>query len=116
MGQQPQYAKSSKSPFMPRLRYSDEARDDLMRLAEFWREKSPNVAVEALNAILLTIDTLTLNPLIGRPYMIADYGFRELVIAFGKGGYLALYVYDEQADSVDVLAIRHQRELKYNDF
>lgn len=101
---------------MPRLRYSDEARQDLIRFSEFLREIAPDAAVEAINTILLNIDTLTLNPLIGRPYMIADYGFRELVITFGKGGYIALYSYDERTDIVDILAIRHQRELKYNDF
>lgn len=101
---------------MPRLRYSDEARQDLIRFSDFLREIAPDAAVEAINTILLTIDTLTLNPLIGRPYIIADYGFKELVIAFGKGGYVALYSYDERTDIVDILAIRHQRELKYNDF
>ena len=101
---------------MPRLRYSDEARQDLIRCAEFFREIAPDAAIEAINTILLTIDILTVNPFIGRPYVVADYGFKELVIAFGKGGYVALYSYNELTDIVDVLAIRHQRELKYNDF
>lgn len=98
---------------MPRLRYSDEARQDLIRLADFYREKAPQVATEAINSILDSIHTLTINPLIGRPYPLKGYFFRELVIGFGSGGYLALYAYDEQTDTLDILAIRHQRELKY---
>jgi ParE toxin of type II toxin-antitoxin system, parDE len=35
---------------------------------------------------------------------------RELVIAFGDSGYVALYRYDRDDDAVYVLAFRHQRE------
>lgn len=98
---------------MSRLRYSDEARQDLIRLADFYREKAPHIAPDAINAILDSIHTLTINPLIGRPYPLKEYLFRELVIGFGSGGYLALYAYDERTDTIDILAIRHQKELKY---
>jgi len=36
-----------------------------------------------------------------------------LVISRGRSGYLALYSYDDAADVVLVLAIRHQREQDY---
>ncbi len=39
---------------------------------------------------------------------------RELVISRGKTGYLALDEYDEVADLVIVLAVRHQREQDYH--
>jgi len=38
---------------------------------------------------------------------------RELVIAFGDSGYIALYRYNPAADTVYVLAFRHQREAGY---
>lgn len=47
---------------------------------------------------------------IGRP---AGKGLRELVISRGSTGYLALYAYDEDADAVSLLAIRHQPERAY---
>ena len=102
---------------MPRLRYSDEARQDLMRFASFYQEKGlSNIATEAINAILDNSQTLTLTPLIGRPYPLTGYFFRELVINFGNAGYLVLYAFNEQTDVIDILAIRHQRELKYTTF
>jgi hypothetical protein len=38
---------------------------------------------------------------------------RELVISFGKSGYVALYRFIAHLGVVRVLAIRHQRELDY---
>jgi plasmid stabilization system protein ParE len=37
-----------------------------------------------------------------------------LVISRGRTGYLAMYEYDEAADLVIVLAVRHQREQDYH--
>ena len=38
---------------------------------------------------------------------------RELVISFGDTGYIALYRFVVQQDTVRVLALRHQREIGY---
>jgi hypothetical protein len=38
---------------------------------------------------------------------------RELIIAFGDSGYVALYRHDRERDMVYVLAFRHQREAGY---
>ena len=35
---------------------------------------------------------------------------RELIIPFGDSGYVALYRYDSKADTIYVLAFRHQKE------
>jgi plasmid stabilization system protein ParE len=35
------------------------------------------------------------------------------VISYGKSGYVALYRYRPQRQRVEVLAIKHQRELDY---
>ena len=50
---------------------------------------------------------LETNPLIGRP---AENGKRELVIGRRSHGYVALYRYVAEIDTVFVLAIRAQRE------
>jgi hypothetical protein len=39
-----------------------------------------------------------------------EEGLRELLISYGKSGYVALYSYEQRQDVVLVLAIRHQRE------
>lgn len=102
---------------MPRIRYAPEATLDLKRFSEFFLATSPEVASKAIIAIIEAIDVLIDAPLIGRPYeMDGRSGYQELVISFGKGGYLALYRYDKEADVVDILAIRSQRELKYLKF
>jgi plasmid stabilization system protein ParE len=99
---------------MPRLRYSPEASQDLVRFSKFFLPAAPEAASNAIIAILESIDILTEAPMIGRPYEIAgESGYQEFVIPFGKGGYVALYQYDQQAAVVDILAIRSQRELDY---
>ena len=60
--------------------------------------------------IIQAIGVLEHNPLIGRPFS-ADT--RELVIGRRSHGYVALYRYVEQIDTVFVLAIRSQREAGY---
>ena len=51
-------------------------------------------------------------PNIGRPLPEMPK-LRELVIAFGDSGYVALYSYEPDDDTVYVLAFRHQKEAGY---
>jgi len=51
-------------------------------------------------------------PDIGRPFSEMPE-LRELVIAFGDSGYVALYRHEPAADAVYVLAFRHQKEAGY---
>lgn len=53
---------------------------------------------------------LSNHPLIGRT--VAGE-LRELVISYGKTGYVALYRFLPAQDQVRIVAIRHQRELDY---
>jgi len=55
---------------------------------------------------------LEANREIGRPFA-PQPDLRELVIAFGESGYVALYRYEREDDAVYVLAFRHQREAGY---
>jgi plasmid stabilization system protein ParE len=52
------------------------------------------------------------HPLIGRP---VEEGRRELVMAHGRGTYVALYRWLPADESVLVLAIRHGREAGHED-
>jgi len=56
------------------------------------------------------IDVLERNPLIGLP---AQRDLRELVIGRRARGYIALYRYVVELDTVFVLAIRGQKEAGY---
>jgi plasmid stabilization system protein ParE len=82
---------------------------DLERIAEFLVVRS--ACRGNFKLVVHALDVLRQHPHIGRP---AEAGFRELVIARGRSGYLALYRYDEAADRITVYAIRHQREAGYD--
>ena len=84
---------------------------DLERLVDFLLERLPEEAVQTVDLITDALDILELHPRIGRPLAPP---LRELVISRGKTGYVALYEYDERADLVIVLAVRHQREQDYH--
>lgn len=90
---------------------SVDAADDLDRLVDFLLEDWPESAVATVDLIVDALEVLAQHPKIGRPI---EHGLRELVISRGKSGYLALYDYDELADMVLVLAVRHQREQGYH--
>jgi len=63
-----------------------------------------------LAEILQAVEVLATSPLIGRP---VEDGKRELVIGRGSHGYVALYRYVTEADTVFLLAVRNQREAGY---
>ena len=64
----------------------------------------------AAEAIESAVDMLAAHPLVGRR---VEGDLRELVISFGATGYIALYRFVVQDDTVRVLALRHQREIGY---
>ena len=90
--------------------YSRRALDHLEHSFEFLAVADPESAVRAAAAIESAVEVLAEHPLIGRP---VDRELRELVISFGKTGYVALYRFLPHVDEVRVLAIRRQRELDY---
>ena len=90
--------------------YSARALNHLERVFEFLAEHDPTVALNAATAIQSAVATLAVHPLIGRR---VESDIRQLVISFGKSGYVALYRFLPHLDVVRVLAIRHQRELDY---
>ena len=92
---------------MARLIYSPRAFDDLDRLTDFLIETDPVIASETVELIVEAVTILKHHPLIGRP--VEDH-LRELIISRGRTGYVALYSYETEHDSVLVLAIRHRRE------
>ena len=95
---------------MAQIVYSESALANLERVFEFLAEHEPQAALGAARSMVEAIETLSNHPLIGRT--IAGE-LRELVISYGKTGYIALYRFLPLQDQVRILAIRHQRELDY---
>ncbi len=95
---------------MARIVYSANAVTNLERAFAYLADVAPDVAVAAAQAITTAVEILEHHPLVGR---IVRGDLRELVISFGRTGYMALYRFLPASDEVRVLAIRHQRELDY---
>ena len=97
---------------MARIVYSGRANRDLERLHEFMLDQAGSaVTTRAVRSILEAVEFLDRHPQVGRP---VEHGLRELVISYGKTGYLALYRFDLKFDEVRILALRHQREEDYH--
>jgi len=96
---------------MPRLKWSQAALRDVARLHDFLAPKSRDAARRAVGAIRQGAQALGTHPEIGRPVDELPPEFRDWVIEFGSGAYLALYRYDGK--EVVILAVRHGREAGY---
>ena len=93
---------------MPSLRFSPTALRDLDRLRAFLGAKHRTVARRALQKILTSLKHLEDNPAMGRQVADRSDKYRELVIPFGRGGYIAAYRYNDAV--LVVLGVWHQRE------
>ncbi len=95
---------------MSRIELAPEVGDDLDRILEHLFQHQGADAPSRIEDIIRAIDVLERNPLIGRP---ARGDLRELVIGRRARGYVALYRYVAELDTVFVLAIRGQKEAGY---
>ena len=92
---------------MATVYFSARALADLDRLFDFIAEHDPASAVRAAQRIADATRILRDHPLIGRP--VRGY-ILELVISSGRTGYVALYRLRTGVTTVEILAVRHQRE------
>lgn len=95
---------------MSRIEVAPEVADDFDRILEHLFQHQVVDAPSRIEDIMRAIDVLERNPLIGRPVR-AD--LRELVIGRRARGYVALYRYVAELDTVFVLAVRGQKEAGY---
>ena len=95
---------------MSRIEVAPEVREDLDRILEHLNKFDVEEPLVRINEIVHGISVLEHNPLIGRP---VRNDLRELVIGRGAQGYIALYRYLSEIDTVFLLAIRNQREAGY---
>lgn len=77
-------------------------------------ETDPRLAERAYDSVSKALSVLEDFPFIGRRVVIDDETIitRELLIPFGTWGYVVLYEV-EDAETVTILAVRHQREDDY---
>jgi plasmid stabilization system protein ParE len=98
-----------------RVRFTQEAEEDLLRLFDFLIEQDVVAAERADAAIAKAVELLEVFPFScrkavggsGSPFL------RELIIPFGGSGYVVLFEI-EGPRIVTILAVRHQREEDYH--
>lgn len=95
-----------------RVRYTKEARDDLRRLYGHLLERDAPAAKRARDKIAKGVALLKDFPFSCRKASSDSPFLRELLIPFGRAGYVLLFEI-EDATTVTILAVRHQREDDY---
>ena len=99
-----------------KVRFTLEAQADLDRLYDFLLVRDSGDVTEAeraLEALRHAITLLETSPFSCRKAAPGNAFLRELIIAFGATGFVALFEIDDDT-SVTVLAVRHQREDDYH--
>lgn len=96
------------------VRFTPEARADLLRLYDFLLEFDLQTAEASLEALSNGIRLLESMPFTCRKAAGGHLGplWRELLVAFGSSGYVVLYEI-ENGNTVTIAAVRHQRERDY---
>jgi plasmid stabilization system protein ParE len=95
---------------MPRLRWSQPALLDVARLHASLAPKRRDAARRAAKVIRQGVKAIAKHPESGRPVDELPLEFREWVIEFGHGAYVALFHYDGK--QIVMLAVRHGREAR----
>lgn len=95
---------------MAEVVYSARSLQDIERAFQFLREENPAAALDAVTAIQSAVENLCAHPLIGRR---VEGELRELVISYGRTGYIALYRFVVSQDEARILALRHQRQIGF---
>jgi toxin ParE1/3/4 len=95
-----------------KLRYTPRATRELGEIAEYLHTHNPPAALAVRDAILRSLQNLTLFPTIGRPQNVA--GVRKLVTP--RYRYLVYYMIDDGTEEIVILTIQHPaRNREYRD-
>ncbi len=95
---------------MSRIEIAPEVGDDFDRIFDHLAQHDLEHAAARIGEIIQALNVLETNPFIGRP---TAKNTRELIIGRGSRGYVALYRYVAELDTVFVLAVRSQKEAGY---
>ena len=91
------------------VRYTAEAREDLRRMFRYLSVRDPQLARKARDTIARATNVLTDFPFTCRKAAPANPLLRELIVPFGGSGFVLLFEI-ENANTVTILAVRHQRQ------
>jgi toxin ParE1/3/4 len=95
-----------------KLRFTPRATRDLAEIAEYLHTSNPSAALAVRDAILRSLQHLTLFPALGRPQNVE--GVRKLVTS--RYRYLVYYMMDEGAEEIVILTVQHPaRSREYRD-
>ncbi len=92
------------------IELAPEVGDDFDRIIDHLLEHEVRETADRIDEIFSAISVLERNPLIGRP---ATEDLRELIIGQRSKGYVALYRFVAEIDTVFILAIRAHKEVGY---
>ena len=90
--------------------YAARSLSQIARAVQFPGDATPQAALAVTTAIRSAVESLAGHPLLGRRI---SGDVRELVISYGKTGFVALYRFVVPRDEVRILAIGNQRELGF---
>ena len=97
---------------MTGIELAPELAEDFDRILEHLARHEVESPGQRIGEIIAAVEVLGQNPLIGRPVANSKH---ELVIGRRSHGYVALYRYVHEIDTVFVLAIRSRREAGYSE-
>jgi plasmid stabilization system protein ParE len=86
-----------------KLRFTPRATKDLVGIADYIREHSPQAALRVRNAILESLQNLVMFPRLGRQQQLE--GVCKVVTR--RYPYLVYYTIDDAADEIVILSIQH---------
>jgi len=95
---------------MSRIELAPEVGDDFERILDHLAQYQVENPALRIREIIEAFNVLEYNPMIGRP---SNNDKRELVIGHRSHGYVALYRYVAEVDTVFILAVRSQQEAGY---
>jgi toxin ParE1/3/4 len=95
---------------MSRIELAPEVGGDFDRILDHLAQYQVENPALRIREIIEAFNVLEYNPMIGRP---ANNDKRELVIGHRSHGYVALYRYVVEVDTVFILAVRSQQEAGY---
>jgi plasmid stabilization system protein ParE len=95
---------------MTRIELSPEVAGDFDRILDHLAQYQVENPAMRIREIIEAFNVLEYNPMIGRP---SKNGKRELVIGHRSHGFMALYRYVVEVDTVFVLTVSSQQEAGY---
>jgi plasmid stabilization system protein ParE len=95
---------------MSRIELAPEVSGDFDRILDHLAQYQVENPALRIREIIEAFNVLEYNPMIGRP---SNNDKRELVIGHRSHGYVALYRYVAEVDTVFILGVRSQQEAGY---